>query len=196
MKICKKSWILIFIIIILSLIIWDNRVNIFGNGVLEREVLGIEKTEGKFAKQISPVIRVVDGDTVILKINGKDERVRLVGLNTPEAKAVNGRVVECFGKEASAKAKEILNGKKVKFEPDEKTTRDKYGRLLGYIFLSDGQNLYEKNFAEIMIEQGYGYEYTYHGRKYKYQKSFKDAQKRAEKNKLGLWGEGICDIIR
>ena len=191
MKMCKKNWILIFIIIILSLIIWDNRINIFGDGVLEREVLGIEKTEGKFSQKIFPVVRVVDGDTVVLKINNKDERVRLVGLDTPEIHTQSGRKVGCFGAEASKKAKEILNGKSVKFEADEKTARDKYGRLLGYIFLENN-----KNFAEIMIEQGYGYENTYRGRKYKYQSDFKSAQKRAEKNKMGLWADGICDIIK
>lgn len=137
-------------------------------------------------ENIYDVVRVVDGDTLIINIDGEDERVRLTGLNTPEAKEINGRVVECFGEKASQQAAEILNGQKVLFEGDEKTTRDQYGRLLGYVFLVDESGEYTINFSELMIESGYGYEYTYQGRRYKYQPDFKTAQKNAENQKVGL----------
>lgn len=132
------------------------------------------------------VVKVVDGDTVDLNINGKVERIRLIGMNTPET--VDPRKpVECFGKEASNRAKELLIGKSVKIESDPTgDTRDKYDRLLLYIFLSDGTN-----FAKKMIMEGYAYEYTYDGL-YKYQAEFKQAQKYAEDNQLGLWAPGVC----
>ncbi len=132
------------------------------------------------------VLGVVDGDTVKLEIEGKSETVRLIGINTPET--VDPRKpVECFGKEASNKAKEILLGKTVAFEQDpSQDKRDKYSRLLGYIILLNGVN-----YNKTMIEQGYAYEYTY-DLAYKYQAEFKQAQASAQKNKLGLWADNTC----
>jgi len=133
-----------------------------------------------------PVTKVVDGDTIDVEINGESARLRLIGINTPET--VDPRKpVECFGKEASAAAKELLFGKKVRLEADpSQTDRDKYDRLLRYVFLEDGTN-----FNELMIVRGYAYEYTYDV-PYKYQKEFKAAQKFAEGNKKGLWADGVC----
>ncbi len=136
--------------------------------------------------EVFPVSRVVDGDTLTVEMNGKQEVLRLIGINTPET--VDPRKpVECFGKEASTEAKEILTGKKVHLESDSSQgERDKYNRLLRYVFLEDGTN-----FNKLMIEAGYAYEYTYNT-PYKYQKEFKEAQKKAEGNKRGLWADGTC----
>lgn len=135
------------------------------------------------------VTRVVDGDTIDVNINGIIKRVRLIGINTPEV--VDPRKpVECFGIEASNKAKEVLTGKSVILEKDpSQGDVDKYGRLLRYIWLTDGTN-----FNKLMIEQGYAYEYTYN-LPYKYQQEFKEAQKYAQENKLGLWQDNICQTI-
>jgi len=132
------------------------------------------------------VAKVVDGDTIDVMIEGRKMRVRLIGINTPEV--VDPRKpVECFGKEASNKAKEILTGKKVMLEADAtQTDRDKYDRLLRYAFLEDGTN-----FNELMVREGYAYEYTYDV-PYKYQNEFKAAQKAASDAGKGLWGEGAC----
>ncbi len=132
------------------------------------------------------VIKVVDGDTIDVSINGEAEKLRLIGINTPETVDPR-RPVECFGKEASARAKEILTNKQVTLEYDPTQDKvDKYGRTLAYVILADGTNFNKK-----MIEDGYAYEYTYE-KPYKYQTEFKAAQKRAEDNKRGLWGAGIC----
>lgn len=132
------------------------------------------------------VDRVIDGDTIVSDINGELETIRLIGLDTPEI--VDPRkIVQCFGKEASDKAKEILTGQKVRIETDpSQGARDKYGRLLAYIFLPNGTF-----FNKMMIEEGYGHEYTYR-LPYKYQNEFKAAQVRARKDKTGLWADGIC----
>lgn len=134
------------------------------------------------------VAKVVDGDTIDVTIEGQKNRVRLIGINTPES--VDPRKpVECFGKEASDKTREILTGKKVLLEADaSQTDRDKYDRLLRYVFLEDGTN-----FNELMVREGYAYEYTY-DLPYKYQKDFKAAQKEASDAGKGLWGEGACGI--
>lgn len=133
------------------------------------------------------VTRVIDGDTIIIKIGNKAETVRLIGINTPETVDPR-RPIECFGVEASNKAKEILNGESVRLEDDKLVgERDKYGRLLKYIFLENGTN-----FNEMMISEGYAYEYTY-DLPYKYQSEFKQAEKEAKEMKKGLWAQGVCE---
>lgn len=132
------------------------------------------------------VVKVIDGDTIAIEIDNKTETARLIGINTPET--VDPRKpVECFGKEASNKAKGILTGKNVKLEADISSgERDKYGRLLRYVFLEDGAN-----FNKLMISEGYAYEYTYNA-PYKYQDEFKKAEQEAKEAKKGLWADGIC----
>ena len=133
------------------------------------------------------VLKVVDGDTLTVDLNGKSETVRLIGMNTPET--VDPRKpVECFGTEASNMAKELLSGKRVYIEMDSSQgERDKYGRLLAYVYREDGFF-----FNKSMILSGYAYEYTY-GVPYKYQSEFKEAQRNAEANKRGLWASGVCE---
>jgi len=131
----------------------------------------------------SVVTRVVDGDTVIIN---SGEKVRLIGINTPETVDPK-KQRECFGKEASDESKKILTGRTVHLETDpSQDLYDKYGRMLAYVFLQDGTN-----FNQLMIENGYGYEYTY-DLPYVYQKDFKQAEIEAQKNKRGLWASGVC----
>ncbi len=133
------------------------------------------------------VTQVVDGDTIKININGKEETLRLIGLDTPET--VDPRKeVQCYGKEASNKAKELLSNRKVRIETDaSQGTTDKYGRMLAYAYREDGL-FYNKH----MIEQGYAHEYTY-GTPYKYQSEFKTAQKNAQASQLGLWSPSTCN---
>ncbi len=133
------------------------------------------------------VTRVVDGDTIHIDMNGKSETVRLIGINTPETVDPR-RPVQCFGKEASNKAKELLESQKVRIETESSQgERDKYGRLLGYVTREDG--LF---FNKYMVEEGYAYEYTYR-LPYKYQTQFKAAQKEAQTQGKGLWAPGVCE---
>jgi len=133
------------------------------------------------------VVHVVDGDTIQVDINGSKETIRLIGVDTPEV--VDPRKpVQCFGREASNKTKEILIGKKVRLESDPtQSNRDKYQRPLRYVFLEDGTL-----FNKLLIEQGYAHEYTYQSNSYRYQLEFKTAEKDARENKRGLWAEDIC----
>lgn len=132
------------------------------------------------------VKRVVDGDTLVINYAGTDEKVRLIGVNTPETVDPR-RPVECFGKEASAHMKSLAEGKMVYIETDStQGTRDKYGRLLLYVYLEDGQMLNRK-----MIAEGYAYEYTYL-HPYKYKQDFVDALSFAKNAKVGLWADEAC----
>lgn len=143
-------------------------------------------TTPSIPKNTYQVVKVVDGDTLDVAINGKTVRLRLIGLDTPET--VDPRKpVQCFGIAASNKAKELLTGKTVRLEMDaSQGTLDKYGRTLAYVFLPDGTL-----FNKYMIEEGYGHEYTYN-LPYKYQEEFKAAEKRAREEKKGLWADGVC----
>jgi len=89
------------------------------------------------------VVEVVDGDTVVLDIDGTEEHVRLIGIDTPEVFVDNGEQPECWGTEASAVAKQLLpHGTPVRLERDV-VGRDDYGRLLAYAFLLDGRMVNE-----------------------------------------------------
>jgi micrococcal nuclease len=132
------------------------------------------------------VIRVVDGDTVSVSIEGKTETVRFIGIDTPET--VDPRkAVQCFGKEASDKTKELLAGRRVMLEKDpSQGERDKYGRVLAYVFRADGLFV-----NEYLVAQGFAHEYTYDA-PYKYQAQFRAAQSEARAEGRGLWAPNAC----
>jgi endonuclease YncB( thermonuclease family) len=127
------------------------------------------------------VVNVVDGDTIDVQLDGTTERLRLIGMDTPET--VDPRVpVQCYGREASAKARELLLGQTVRLEADpSQGERDAYDRLLRYIWLADGRLINLE-----MIAQGYAHEYTYRT-PYKYQQAFRAAEQAARAAGLGLW---------
>ena len=122
---------------------------------------------------------VIDGDTIIVIIDGKKEKVRLIGIDTPEKDGPYTKE-EPFGKEASAFTKKITEGKKVMLEYDRQK-RDKYGRLLAYVYLEDSTFLN----AEI-IRQGYGT--VFRKFPFKYRDDFEGYEREARDNKKGLWG--------
>lgn len=128
------------------------------------------------------VVKVVDGDTIKVRIAGGVEKVRLIGVDTPETVDPR-REVQYFGEEASEFTKKVALGEEVWLEPDPQcSNRDKYRRLLRYVYLEDGTLLN----AEI-IRKGYGFAYT----KYPFSrmKEFRRLEKQAKKKGRGLWAE-------
>lgn len=121
------------------------------------------------------ILRVVDGDTLLLD---GDERVRLIGVNTPESVDPR-RPAEFFGQEASAFTRRRAEGKRARLAYDQER-RDRYGRTLAYVYLEDGTFLN----AEI-IRQGYGHAYTRFP--FHYQDDFLRYQREARENRRGLW---------
>jgi len=179
-------------VILLSLVLLGAGCNIFKaetkdniTAEVKQEQL-IKKEASDKEGELYKVVRVTDGDTVVVDINGVSEKIRLIGIDTPET--VDPRKpVQCFGIEASNKAKELLSDREVILEKDESQgNKDKYNRLLRYVKTKEGlfYNL------EI-IKQGYAHEYTY-DIPYKYQKEFKEAEDYARTNKLGLWADDTC----
>lgn len=125
------------------------------------------------------VVRVVDGDTFVIEYEGKQEKVRLIGVDTPESVHPDEEKNTELGDEVSNYSKKILTGKEVLLEFDVEK-RDKYGRLLAYVYL-DGQ-MYNK----ILLEKGYAKIATYPPN-VKYVEDFTKLQKEARENKQGLW---------
>lgn len=161
------------------------------NGFLEKSTMSpraLEPGSQNMALVINATIvtKVIDGDTITIDNNGILEKVRLIGVDTPET--VDPRKpVQCFGKEASAFTKSLLLNKEVRLESDRtQGDRDKYGRMLRYVFLKDGTLVNEK-----IVAEGYGHEYTYHT-PYKYQAELKIAERSARELQKGLWGASVC----
>lgn len=159
----------------------------------KQEVAGIQTnpTEIPFAasdKQQASLIRVVDGDTISVLINGKNETVRVIGIDTPEVVDTR-KSVECFGKEASEMANAVFeNNKTVILESDPtQGDRDRYQRLLRYIWIENGS----VDFGKLMLEEGFASEYTYN-LPYKYQNEYKKAELAAQIVKKGLWSDDAC----
>ena len=125
------------------------------------------------------VVSVIDGDTIDVNLGGSIKRVRYIGIDTPES--VDPRKsIQCFGKEATAKNKELVAGQIVELEKDVSET-DRYGRLLRYVYIGD---LF---INKELVLQGYASAVSYPP-DIKYQDVFRQAEQQARSSNKGLWG--------
>jgi micrococcal nuclease len=127
------------------------------------------------------VSRFVDGDTIVVDMNGTPETIRFTGVDTPETHKPN-TPVQCYGPAASAYTKQTIGTNRVRLTLDPKSTnRDRYNRLLRYVYLPDGTLVNLK-----LIQNGYGFYYPY----FPFTKSteFAAAQADAQSDNKGLWG--------
>ena len=141
------------------------------------------------------VLRIVDGDTLKINYKGQEESIRLIGIDTPESrsnkKAMRDaerskediKTIIAMGKQATAFTKSrVKSGDTIRIEFDVQV-RDKYRRLLGYVYLSDGRMLNEE-----IVKAGYANVMTYPPN-VKYQERFLKAYREARENKQGLWSK-------
>lgn len=127
------------------------------------------------------VINVEDGDTITVDMDNQKERVRFIGVDTPEVKDPR-KPVQCYGKAASNFTKQLIGNNSVRLEADpQNTNRDRYNRLLRYVYLPDNTLVN----AEI-IKQGYGFAYT--SFPFSKKEQFKQFQDDARQTNKGLWG--------
>lgn len=139
------------------------------------------------------VTRAVDGDTLALS-NGK--KIRLIGVDTPESfdnaklardsKATGqpSSEMQRLGKQSTEYTQSLVAGKRVRLEYGRER-KDKYGRTLAYVFLTDGKMLNRE-----IIRQGFG---CFYGRfPFSYKQDFKAVQNEAKANKRGLWPQLQC----
>ncbi len=149
----------------------------------------LKEENGEFAT----VEKITDGDTFSVIFNGRKEKIRLIGIDTPESRRndrskkqgkeekLDQEEIVAMGKEAKAfMTRQIQKGDRVKLEFDVQE-RDKYGRFLCYVYLDDGRML-----NEIMISEGYAYPLTI-APNVKYESKFREAFVNARENSRGLW---------
>lgn len=130
-------------------------------------------------------VRIVDGDTIIVRFGGSDERVRLIGINTPELNKPDGPV-ECYATEASDQTEALIDDADghIQLERDVSET-DQYGRLLRYVWLVTPQGKQLLN--EELVEGGYARSISYRP-DVKYQSALNHDQTDARNQGRGLWG--------
>lgn len=143
-----------------------------------------ELTQSQTPTQSFLVTRVVDGDTVEL-ISG--QRVRYIGINTPETVDPRKKV-QCFGKEATNKNKDLVEGKLVRLEKDVSET-DRFGRLLRYVYLQTGSG--ETFVNDLLVREGFAHSSPFPPDIAK-QDQLDAAEAEARNSNRGLWGS--CPI--
>lgn len=127
------------------------------------------------------VLRVVDGDTLKVRTSAGTERVRIIGINTPELDH-NGGADECYAREATNELEELIGTRGIELRADpSQGDRDKYGRLLRHVTV-DGASV-----ALALIAGGAGHEYTY-DKPYAGQAEYRNAEASARNRASGLWG--------
>ncbi len=135
---------------------------------------------GVRAGELRKVVRVVDGDTIVVSPN---EKVRLIGVDTPETVHPK-KAVECFGKAAKEFTRNMVAGKTILLVLDEVNSpsrhKDKYGRTLAYAYLADGTMLNAE-----LIRQGYAHAYTRFP--FRYLVEFRELERQARTQTVGLW---------
>jgi micrococcal nuclease len=135
----------------------------------------IEKQPGLY-----PIARFVDGDTITVDMNGTKETIRMIGVDTPETHKPN-TPVQCYGPEASAYTKNLIGNQPVRLQADPTNqNRDRYGRLLRYVYLPDGR-LVQKE----IINNGYGFAYTLFP--FTKKDEFIRTEASAQQNAKGIW---------
>ncbi len=147
----------------------------------EEQARRAEEEARKAAEPVA-VASVIDGDTIKVHIDDDIESVRLVGIDAPET-------FNCYGDEAKQALTSILEGQKVRLEKDElQGDRDKYDRLLRFVFLEDGTPVSEK-----LLRDGLVFEKLFTSKPHKYHDAFVKAQEEAKSAQRGLWSPTTCN---
>jgi endonuclease YncB( thermonuclease family) len=158
-----------------------------GGGSLDEAPPGLATTRAERAGWPDPpgdavaaeVRRVTDGDTFVATVAGREERVRVIGVDTPETVAPD-RPVEPFGKQAAAFAERYLAGATVRLAGDAES-RDRYGRMLAYVWLADGTF-----WNALLVAEGYAQQLTIPPN-VAYAGLFRRLAAEARREQRGLW---------
>jgi len=129
------------------------------------------------------VVRIVDGDTIVVRVGGRDEHLRYIGMDTPET-VKPGSPVEWMGPEASRANAALVTGQTVVLEKDV-SERDQYGRLLRYVWLVDGERWIMVNLE--LVRRGFAQVETVPP-DVRYADRFVAAEQAAREAGVGLWG--------
>ena len=168
----------LLIALIAALYLIPNPVRGFLKGLFTRE-----PEPGTFAGPYT-VVYVTDGDTLILSIDGKETTVRMIGIDAPESVHRDKSKNTPEGAEASRWLKELMTGKKVRLEYDERQF-DRYGRILAYVWMEDGTMLEDR-----LLREGLALTSPMEPNE-RYMKHFEETEKEAKLEKTGFWGTGF-----
>jgi len=175
-------------ILILALVVFYYDIGLYREG--EPEISVLESNVREESKIVSDgvvfeVVKVIDGDTILVRNDGKNESVRLIGIDTPEVETPYTKE-ECFGVQASERLTTLLQDRKVVLKSDEALpNKDKYDRLLRYLFLPDGSFV-----NALLVEEGYALVYRFEP--FEFKDLFISFETDVKESRLGLWGDG-CD---
>jgi len=160
---------------------YQGRPEIILNDPGQIKILSLKSSSIKEAPALYRVVEVIDGDTIKVDIGEKIETIRLIGMDTPEIAGPHNPQDDYFGPEAARYTKQLLENQSVYLIPDPmQSNRDKYNRLLRYVFLEDGTLVNAK-----LVAEGYAYNYIYEP--FQFMKQFDYLEKQAKENQLGLW---------
>ncbi|HEX9274284.1 MAG TPA: thermonuclease family protein [Candidatus Binatia bacterium] len=145
--------------------------------------VGISEQSRESRQEVSEkrlVIRVIDGDTIVVSPN---EKVRLIGVDTPETVHPN-KTVQCFGKDAKEFTRSMVERKSIRLVLDESNAarnhKDRYGRTLAYVYFDDGTMLNAE-----LIRRGYAHAYTRFP--FRHVAEFREMERAARNQAVGLW---------
>jgi len=152
--------------------------------------INLENPTARDLSQLARVklIKVVDGDTIKVDLDGQIETVRLVGVDAPESVAP-GKPVECLGKESATFLRNLMDTQPTIYLQNDKTqsNRDRYGRLLRFVFSSDGRDV-----GLELLKAGLAEAKLYSCQPHQYWSVYQEAELQAQSQGLGIWDEEKC----
>lgn len=164
----------------------NNNINIYQENNITTNINNTDKENNQVELTEATVTKVIDGDTIWVDINGKEEKVRFIGVNCPEYTTK----IEEYGKEATEYTTNELLGKKVYLQKDISQTDD-YNRLLRYVWLEKIDTINEENienylFNAKLVINGYA-QSNYYKPDISLQNYLEKFEKEAKKQKIGIW---------
>ena len=182
--------ILLIIIAIIFAIYFKNylndNINIYEENNITTNINNTDKEDNQIELVEATVTKVIDGDTIWVDINGKEEKVRFIGVNCPEYTTK----IEEYGKEATEYTTNELLGKKVYLQKDVSQTDD-YDRLLRYVWLEKIDTINEENiknylFNAKLVINGYA-QSNYYKPDISLQDYLEKFENEAKQQKIGIW---------
>lgn len=146
------------------------------------------------------IVRIVDGDTFVISVKGKKERVRLLHVDTEESSHPDKTKNTDFGRATTAAIRKMLPaGTEVVLQAGSGADdRDRYGRLLRYVFvpaeITGGHGAKYINYNVWLVKTGWSPYYTKYGKSKEYDAEFRAAEKYARERKLGVWRKGPLEV--
>lgn len=164
----------------------NNNISIYKENNITTNINNTDKGNNQIELTEATVTKVIDGDTIWVDINGKEEKVRFIGVNCPEYTTK----IEEYGKEATEYTTNELLGKKVYLQKDISQTDD-YNRLLRYVWLEKIDTINEENienylFNAKLVINGYA-QSNYYKPDISLQNYLEKFEKEAKKQKIGIW---------